>query len=59
MIIQCSAKSEELFEEHHDTGEVKPSDVHKERTDSLDVVAIANDYVKDSQYRLRVFGTFH
>lgn len=33
--------------------------VHKERTDSIDAVAIANEYVKDSEYRLRVFGTFH
>ena len=33
--------------------------VHKERTDSLDTVAIANDYVKDSEHRLRLLGTFH
>lgn len=32
--------------------------VHKERTDSLNAVAIANELVGDSEHRLRMFGKF-
>ena len=32
--------------------------VHKERTDSLNQVDIANELVGDSEHRLRMFGKF-
>ena len=32
--------------------------VHKDRTDSLDLVACANEFVAGSGYRQRIFGTF-
>ena len=33
--------------------------VHKEQTNSIHSVAIANKYVKELEHRLKVFGTFH
>ena len=32
--------------------------VHKERTDSLNLITVANDFVADSEHRLSVFGRF-
>ena len=32
--------------------------VHKERTDALNEVDIANELVGDSEHRLRMFGKF-
>ena len=32
--------------------------VHKERTDSLNYIGIANELVGDSEHRLRMFGRF-
>ena len=32
--------------------------VHKERTDCLDIVAVANDFVSASEHRSSIFGTF-
>ena len=32
--------------------------VHKDITDSLDLKAVANEFVADSEHRLKVFGTF-
>ena len=33
-------------------------DVHKERTDALDVTAIANEYIATNEQRRCVFGNF-
>ncbi len=32
--------------------------VHKELTDDLDLISIANEFVGDSEHRLKLFGTF-
>jgi len=32
--------------------------VHRDRTDALNLIDIANDYVEDSEQRLHVFGKF-
>lgn len=32
--------------------------VHKDRTDSLNVIDVANDFVKDSEHRLKMYGKF-
>ena len=32
--------------------------VHRDRTDALNLVDVANDYVEDSEQRLHVFGKF-
>ena len=32
--------------------------IHKELTDKLDLITIANDFVAGDTYRLTVFGTF-
>ena len=32
--------------------------VHKERTDLLNIIDIANEFVSDSEHRLRLFGKF-
>ena len=35
-----------------------PLHVHKDLTDSLDLLRIANSFVSDSEHRLRIFGKF-
>ena len=32
--------------------------IHRDRTDKLELVDVANDFVKGSEHRLNVFGTF-
>ncbi len=32
--------------------------VHKELTDDLDLISIANEFVGDSEHRLKLIGTF-
>ena len=32
--------------------------VHKDLTDSLDLIEVANSFVSDSEHRLRIFGKF-
>ena len=32
--------------------------VHKERTDSLNLKEVANEFVTDSEHRINIFGTF-
>ncbi len=32
--------------------------VHKDRTDTLNPIGVANDFIKDSEHRLRLFGKF-
>ena len=32
--------------------------VHKELTDSLDLITVTNDFVTDSEHRLSMFGHF-
>ena len=32
--------------------------VHKETTDSLDLAAVATEFIGDSEHRLKVFGSF-
>ena len=32
--------------------------VHKDLTDSLDLLEVANSFVSDSEHRLRIFGKF-
>ena len=32
--------------------------VHKDHTDSIDIVDIAKQFISDSEHRLRVFGKF-
>ena len=31
---------------------------HKERKDSMDLQPVANDFVRDNEHRLRIFGSF-
>ena len=32
--------------------------VHKDLTDSLDLLEVANSFVSDSEHRLKIFGKF-
>ena len=32
--------------------------VHREETDSLDLIQVANEFVSDSDHRNSIFGTF-
>ena len=33
--------------------------VHRDLTDTLDLSAVANDFIGDSEHRLKIFGTFN
>ena len=33
--------------------------VHRDLTDTLDLSAVANDFIGDTEHRLKIFGTFN
>ncbi len=32
--------------------------VHRDITDNLDMISVANEFVSDSEHRMQIFGTF-
>ena len=63
-IVQCATTSQKLFAHHADAGtsELGPYlmllDVHKKRSDVLDMQAVVTEFIGESEHRCGIFAAY-